>query len=91
VDRRGRVSIRINGQPLLGGKLILRSRGRLLARPAAFRLGQRGRAVVTVRLNARARRMLRRSGRLTARALVRLRNDAGRSSTTLGPLRLRRG
>ena len=91
VDRRGRVAIRVVGQPLLGGRLTLRSRGRLLARPAAFRLGQRGRVVVTVRLNDRARRMLRRSGRLTARALVRLRNDAGLSSTTLGPLRLRRG
>jgi subtilisin family serine protease len=90
VDRRGRLSMRIFGEPGLRGSVTLRS-GRAVVARASFRTGRRGRAVVRMRLTRAGSRLLRRKkGRIRARASVRLRNASRLTSTTLSPVVLRR-
>ena len=84
VDRRGRLTIRIVGNPRLRGTLTLRAGSRrTVVLKASFRTSDRGRAVVRARLNSAGRRLLRRSGgRLRAGMRVVLTNAAGRRSVT---------
>ena len=84
VDRRGRLTIRIVGDPRLRGTFTLRAGSRrTVVLKASFRTSDRGRAVVRGRLNSAGRRLLRRSGgRLRAGMRVVLTNAAGRRSVT---------
>jgi RNase P protein component len=91
VDRRGRLTIRIVGDPRVRGTFTLRAGARrALILSTSFRTSRRGGAVVRDRLNRRGRRLLRRShGRVRAGARVVLTNAAGlRSVTTAKPVML---
>jgi hypothetical protein len=91
VDRRGRLTIRIVGDPRVRGTFTLRAGARrALILSTSFRTSRRGSAVVRDRLNRRGRRLLRRShGRVRAGARVVLTNAAGlRSVTTAKPVML---
>ncbi len=89
VDPRGRITIRIAGDPRVRGTFTLRAgtRRRVVLK-ASFRTSRRGRAVLRERLNAPGRRLLRRGGgRLRAGVRVVLTNAAGlRSVTTQNPV-----
>ena len=89
VDRRGRITIRIVGDPRVRGTFTLRAgaRHRLLLK-VSFRTSRRGTVVLRERLNRVGRRLLRRAeGRLRARVRVVLTNAAGlRSVTTQNPV-----
>ena len=89
VDRRGRIRIRIVGDPRVRGTFTLRAGARrTVVLRASFQTSSRGTAVVRQRLNRAGRRLLRRGhGRLRARVRVVLTNAAGlRSVTTQNPV-----
>ncbi|HMJ96235.1 MAG TPA: S8 family serine peptidase [Thermoleophilaceae bacterium] len=89
VDRRGRLTIRIVGDPRVRGTFTLRAGARrAVILRTSFRTSRRGGAVVRDRLNRRGRRLMRRSeGRVLAGARVVLTNAAGlRSVTTAKPV-----
>ena len=93
VDRRGRITIRIVGDPRVRGTITLRAGARrTVVLRASFQTSRRGTAVVRERLNRAGRRLLRRSqGGLRARVRVVLTNAAGlRSVTTQNPVVLAR-
>ncbi len=84
VDRRGRITIRIVGDPRVRGTFRLRAGipRRVILR-VSFRTSSRGTAVVRERLNRAGRRLLRRrGGRLRAGVRVVLTNAAGLKSVT---------
>jgi thermitase len=89
VDPRGRITIRIAGDPRVRGTFTLRAgpRRRVVLK-ASFRTSRSGRAVLRERLNRPGRQLLRRGGgRLRAGVRVVLTNAAGlRSVTTQNPV-----
>jgi len=89
VDRRGRITIRIVGDPRVRGTFTLRAGGRrTVVLRTSFRTSRLGRALVRERLNRPGRRLIQRSGgRLRARVRVVLTNAVGlRSITTQNPV-----
>ncbi len=89
VDRRGRITIRIAGDPGVRGTFRLRAGSpRRLVLRTSFRTSARGVAVMRERLNRVGRRLLRRrGGRVRAGVRVVLTNSAGlRSVTTQNPV-----
>jgi len=84
VGRRGRITIRIVGDPRVRGTFTLRAGARrTVVLRASFRTSRSGTAVVRQRLNRAGRRLLRRrGGRLRAGVRVVLTNAAGLKSVT---------
>lgn len=93
-DRRGRLALRVSGDPGTTGALRLTARLpraallRTVARKA-FAIGLSGRATVRVRLSRAARRVLVRNGRLRVRARAVLRNAASLTSSATRVVRIR--
>jgi hypothetical protein len=89
VDRSGRITIRIVGDPRVRGTFTLRAGARrTVVLRTSFRTSRLGRALVRERLNRPGRRLMQRSGgRLRARVRVVLTNAVGlRSITTQNPV-----